>query len=501
MGEWPKSPLGEVAQNFDARRVPLSSRERVKRRGQYPYYGATGVIDHVDDFLFEGLYLLVAEDGSVERPDGKPFLQLVDGRFWVSNHAHVLKGLTDEDTRFLYYALSTVAIRPYISGSVQAKLSQANLNRIPTPYPDNMADRRAIAHILGTLDDKIELNRRMNETLEAMARALFKSWFVDFDPVRAKAEGRLPAGRQATPPAPRPGIWFVYALECEDGSFYIGHTEDVMRRFDEHASGKGAEWTKRHPPQRIAYWEELPTKDAAVAREKKLKTGSGREWLKAEILRRDVIQGGLPKPLADLFPDSFEDSELGEIPRGWEVKTIGDLADVSSGKRPDVRFPEPLEGAAVPLWGGNGPMAFVPEALIDEPILLTGRVGTLGSVFRINTPCWPSDNTLVLRANQRSIFEYLFLQLQLIDFASLDRGSTQPLLTQSDLKAQSLLLPRTEVLERFSSFADRLYKRIDESERESRTLAALRDALLPRLISGELRVKDAERFMERRGIA
>jgi len=190
--ERPEAQLGELVQNFDSRRVPLSSRERETRRGTFPYYGATGVLDHVDDFLFEGLHLLVAEDGSVERPDGTPFLQLVDGKFWVNNHAHVLKGATDEDTRFLFYALSTVDVRPYVSGSVQAKLSQGNLNRISTAYPPDRADRRAIAHILGTLDDKIELNRRMGETLEAMARALFKSWFVDFDPVRAKAEGRDP---------------------------------------------------------------------------------------------------------------------------------------------------------------------------------------------------------------------------------------------------------------------------------------------------------------------
>jgi type I restriction enzyme S subunit len=198
-----------------------------------------------------------------------------------------------------------------------------------------------------------------------------------------------------------------------------------------------------------------------------------------------------------LFPDSFEDSELGEIPRGWEVGVVADLAEVSSGKRPNVRFPEESEQAAVPLWGGNGPMAFVPEALVDEPILLTGRVGTLGSVFRIMTPCWPSDNTLVLRANQQAAFEYLFLQLQQIDFASLNRGSTQPLLTQTDLKAVPLLLPEPAVLERFSVFSHGLYKRVDEAVAESRTLAALRDTLLPKLISGEMRVKNIEEMIGR----
>ncbi|MCL6546933.1 MAG: restriction endonuclease subunit S, partial [Bryobacteraceae bacterium] len=97
-------------------------------------------------------------------------------------------------------------------------------------------------------------------------------------------------------------------------------------------------------------------------------------------------------------------------------------------------------------------------------------------------------------------FEYLFLELKRIDFTALNKGSTQPLLTQTDLKAQPILIPPATVLERFHTFAQGLYERIDASERESRTLAALRDALLPKLISGELRVRDAERFLRERGL-
>jgi len=141
-------------------------------------------------------------------------------------------------------------------------------------------------------------------------------------------------------------------------------------------------------------------------------------------------------------------------------------------------------------------MGFVRKPLFKEPILLTGRVGTLGSVFRISRPCWPSDNTLVLRANPPSALEYVFFQLRKIDFASLNRGSTQPLLTQTDLKSHPLLLPIPQLLSEFHRFAGSLYARIDEVEEESCTLAALRDALLPKLISGELRVKDAEKLAE-----
>lgn len=205
VSEWPQQRLGAIVTNFDARRVPLSARERECRKGKYPYYGATGIMDYIDDYLFEGLHLLVAEDGSVETESGTPFLQLVDGRFWVNNHAHVLKGETDTDTRYLFYALSSIRIRPFMTGSVQPKLSQTNLNNVPIPYP-SVHERTAIVHILGTLDDKIELNHQMNQTLEAIAQALFKSWFVDFEPFRDQ-------GMQDSPQGEIPVGWRVGKLE------------------------------------------------------------------------------------------------------------------------------------------------------------------------------------------------------------------------------------------------------------------------------------------------
>ena len=282
-------------------------------------------------------------------------------------------------------------------------------------------EQRAIAHILGTLDDKIELNRRMNETLEAMARALFKSWFVDFDPVRAKA---CLTSRQA-----------------------------VLKR---HANG-GNEWT---PERARAYLDNMDEEVAA------------------------------------LFPDSFIDSELGEIPEGWGVGCIGGIAEISSGKRPSIRYPIASSRAPVPLWGGNGPMAFVPEPLVNYPILLTGRVGTLGSVFRITSPCYPSDNTLVLRAKFNDSFDYLRFKLEMVDFDALNRGSTQPLLTQKDLTTQPVLLPSASILEYYNSCASSFFEKIDRREQDSCTLAALRDTLLPKLVSGQIRLKDASQLTE-----
>ena len=187
--DWTEQHLGELTDNFDATRVPVKQADR--RPGPYPYYGASGIVDHVHDYLFDGEYLLIAEDGENLRTRNTPIAFLADGKFWVNNHAHIVRGNHRADTGFLLYALSELDVRGYLTGSTMPKLTQGNLNRVSLLTPP-LTEQRAIARILGTLDDKIELNRRMNETLEAMARALFKDWFVDFGPTRAKIEGRDP---------------------------------------------------------------------------------------------------------------------------------------------------------------------------------------------------------------------------------------------------------------------------------------------------------------------
>lgn len=193
-GEWSTAPFGQLVENFDSIRVPVKEADR--KPGRYPYYGASGVVDHVDSYIFDGEYLLVAEDGENLKTRQTPIAFLATGKFWVNNHAHIVRANANNDTRFLMYAMRVADIGSYLTGSTMPKLTQANMNRVPVVAPP-LAQQRAIARILGALDDKIELNRKTNATLEAMARALFKSWFVDFDPVRAKAEGRAPSGMDA----------------------------------------------------------------------------------------------------------------------------------------------------------------------------------------------------------------------------------------------------------------------------------------------------------------
>lgn len=209
--EWRTTSLGDLTVNHDGKRKPVKESDR--RPGPYPYYGASGIVDYVDGYLFDGDYLLVAEDGENLRTRQTPIAFMARGKSWVNNHAHIVTGNDNADTRFLMYAIQGTDISGYLTGAVMPKLTQGNLNKIEIECPP-IEEQRAIAHILGTLDDKIELNRQQNDTLEAMARALFKAWFVDFEPVRAKQAGRwqrnspLPPGegpaRATLRPLPRP---------------------------------------------------------------------------------------------------------------------------------------------------------------------------------------------------------------------------------------------------------------------------------------------------------
>ena len=133
--EWEVKSFGEVSLNFDRQRKPLSGMVRSTMQGEYPYYGAAKIFDHVNDYLFDGRYLLIAEDGSVITEDGKPVLQLVTGKFWVNNHAHVVQGKSPISTNFIYLFMSNIAISGYITGAAQPKINQNNLNRIPIFSP------------------------------------------------------------------------------------------------------------------------------------------------------------------------------------------------------------------------------------------------------------------------------------------------------------------------------------------------------------------------------
>jgi type I restriction enzyme, S subunit len=322
---------------------------------------------------------------------------------------------TKANSLFLYYffnstsglhCLDTIRRQVAVAGITGSDLARLEVTLPPLP------DQRAIAHILGTLDDKIELNRRMNDTLEAMARALFKSWFVDFDPVRAKIEGRDP---------------------------------------------------------------------------------------------------GLTQPLTDLFPDSFEDSELGEIPKGWEVGKLGDVAEhprrgVQPGSiAPDVPYIAlehmPKRCIALSDWGvadglESNKFEFKKgEILFGKLRPYFHKVG----VAPVDGVC-STDIVVVAPRNPHSFALVLGLVSSDEFVEHTNAGSTgtkMPRTSWSEMARYAIALPPKAVAQAFTETVRPAVDRIIAGIHESRTLAALRDTLLPRLVSGELRIKDAEKITGR----
>lgn len=179
--EWKEVRLGDVCEILDSKRIPLSAMQRAKRQGPYRYYGAQGIIDYVDDYLFNGEYLLVAEDGANLTTRNQDIANLVTGKFWVNNHAHILGNNGKCPLNLLGFILNNTNISAYVTGCAQPKLNQENLRNIPIKLPSNI---EFVASILSSLDRKIELNNKINAQLEEMAQAIFKSWFVDFEPFK-----------------------------------------------------------------------------------------------------------------------------------------------------------------------------------------------------------------------------------------------------------------------------------------------------------------------------
>jgi type I restriction enzyme S subunit len=325
---------------------------------------------------------------------------------------------TKADSLFVYYYVSSPQSREKIvrDASITGvpKTNVAYLRAFPIRLP-SLPEQRAIAHILGSLDDKIDLCRRMNETLEAMARAIFKSWFVDFDPVRAKMEGR---------------------------------------------------------------------------------------WRRGESL------AGLAAHLYDLFPDRLVDSERGELPKGWSVGTIGDLCSrvIEKVEKPsewkDALLIDlsrmPHKSLTLADWG-------LGEGLTTSVTRFRARDTLFGAIrpYFHKVGLAPMDgvtnvSVFVLRARNGEDWAYVLLfasSADTVEYATrVAKGTKMPVVSWQDLMKHRVPIPPEHLRAAFGRVVGPVLTRVIANTHECRTLAALRDTLLPKLISGELRVKDVERF-------
>ena len=309
---------------------------------------------------------------------------------WLNQHVFRLTPDACVDSTFFYYLLRY--LKPNFVGIARNKqttglghVTKRDLENIEAAIPP-LPEQRAIAHILGTLDDKIELNRRMNQTLEEMARVLYKDWFVDFGPVRAKLEGREPY---------------------------------------------------------------------------------------------------LPSELWSLFPDRLVDSELGEIPEGWEVKELGRLIELAYGKALKAGD---RKGGTIPVYGSNGQVGWHDEKLVDGPGIVVGRKGNPGVITWSNSDFFPIDTAfyVVLATKGLSLY-FLLHSLAGQDLPSIAADSAVPGLNRNLAYMNKQLIPDGRLMDAFDRHVAAIFIRRHRLDEESRVLTSQRDALLPKLISGDIR--------------
>ena len=285
---------------------------------------------------------------------------------------------------FLYYFFSSQEQIRYIkANSIQTGVPHTNLGhlratRLELPPLD---EQRSISRVLGSLDDKIELNRRMNQTLEAMARAIFKSWFVDFDPIK-----------------------------------YCPYS----------------------------------------------------------------------------FSTTFESVGIGPVPKGWDIGRLDDLLVLQRGfDLPSIR----RSAGRYPVMAASGPSGTHVEAMVKGPGVTTGRSGVLGNVYLVFEAFWPLNTSLWVKEFRRARPAYAYFLLQTLDLSMFNSGSAVPTLNRNHVHGLPLAVPPLQIIQKFEEVALPLLKLCHLRELESRNLATLRDTLLPKLLSGEIRVKQAEKMV------
>lgn len=215
------------------------------------------------------------------------------------------------------------------------------------------------------------------------------------------------------------------------------------------------------------------------------------ESIGKKIKLNKKINDNLQQQASAIYQAWFEEFLLsgGSCPSMWKHGILADIANITSGKRPSVKFFEMTENAVIPIVGAASIMGYTSESNHTDKILVTGRVGTHGVIQRFSSPCWTSDNTLVITSD---LYEYTYQLLKRIDYHSMNRGSTQPLITQSDMNKVPILIPDSETLNNFELLAGKLMEQYQSNLLESRKLAELRDTLLPKLISGEIDVSNIQ---------
>ncbi len=229
---WPLVPFGDVVENFDSKRIPIKQADRKQKSGKYPYYGASGVIDYIDDYIFDGEYLLVAEDGANLLSRSTPIAFRASGKMWVNNHAHIVKFNGRADLRYLEYYLNSISLVAFVTGSAQPKLNRKKLDNIRIPIPP-LKEQKRIAAIL----DKADTIRRKRKQTVCFAENLLESAFVgkfgapDNSPYEVmelqSVTSKITDGAHHTPTYTDSGVPFLRVTDINKGDINWSSTKFI----------------------------------------------------------------------------------------------------------------------------------------------------------------------------------------------------------------------------------------------------------------------------------
>jgi len=344
MSEWKECKLGDVAVFQRGHDLPKTK----MTDGIVPVAGSNGIIGYHNIATTRGPGITIGRSGNIGTP------KYYKDDFWAHNTVLYIKDFKGNDEKFIYYFLHTFDFQGFNAGSAVPTLNRNHIHEIPVTLPP-IPEQRAIAAVLSSLDDKIDLLHRQNKTLEGMAETL---------------------------------------------------------------------------------------------------------WRKLFVVEADLA---------------------------WKKGKLGDIAFVGTGK--GLKRTEYVENGLYPIIGANGEIGRTNKFLTNEKLILTGRVGTLGEIIITHGKVWISDNVLIIKPNEnRNLFPIYYL-FKSLDFENLNVGSTQPLITQTDLKNIEIQFPDNNILDSFNKKCESAFNKIDHNINQIQVLSRLRDTLLPKLMSGEVRVK------------
>lgn len=373
---------------------------------------------------------------------------------------------------YLFWALQSPYVQHQISWNEGTGTTVSNI-RIPVlkglMIPRYPKTEKKSAYTLSTLAKKLELNKQINQTLEQMAQALFKSWFVDFDPVfdnlLASADFKLENLENHLPDELK--------LKAQRRLAALDSLENA-------AECKASLIALAHELQ-----AQLPTKKATPA--------AGQVSEKADETPVKASFNANPNILAQHanthahFPNEFEHNEqLGWIPRGWKQKYLSDLLEVKYGKDH-----KKLDDGKYPVYGSGGLMRYAESFLYEGESVLIPRKGTLSNIMHINGSFWTVDTMFYTIPKVLKVAKFMFYHMKALDFAAMNVGSAVPSMTTKVLNSLELLFPSVEVLCKFDRVIEDYFKKIDFNKVNINQLESLRDTLLPKLISGELQIPDS----------